>query len=107
MVNGHWTMKRVGAVTGVDGIRTIVPSLNEVGRRTLNVAVGTFGSSGIIGIDGKRLNRAKGFGREPTPLGKPTLGGWSLHEAWLAASIALSVPTLRVSTPTERSSEFC
>src|SRR3954470_21484420 len=100
IVNGHWTMKRVGAVTGVDGMRTIVPSLKDVGRLTLNVPVGTFGSSGIDGMVGKRLTRAKGFGRDPTPLGKPTLGGFSLHEASLVAAIALSVPTLRVSTPT-------
>src|SRR3954447_6525073 len=105
MVNGHWTMKRVGVVTGVDGIRTIVPSLNEVSRRTLNVPVGTLGSSGMDGIDGNRFTRANGFEREPTPLGKPTLGGFSLHEAELVAAIALSVPTLRVSTPTERASE--
>src|SRR3954447_23976263 len=100
MVNGHWTMNRVGVVTGVDGMRTIVPSLNAVSRLTLNVPVGTFGSSGIDGMLGKRFTRAKGFGWRPTPLGKPTRGTFSLHDASLVAAIALSVPTLRVSTPT-------
>src|SRR3954452_16152004 len=100
MVNGHWTMNRVGVVTGVDGMRTIVPSLNDVSRLTLNVPVGTFGSSGIDGMLGNRFTRAKGFGWRPTPLGKPTRGTFSLHDASLVAAIALSVPTLRVSTPT-------
>src|SRR4051794_10496072 len=105
MVNGHCTMNRVGAVTGVDGMRTRVPSLNVVGRRTLKFAVGTLGSSGTDGIVGNMFTRANGLGRDPIPLGNPTLGGFSLHDAELVAVMALRVPTVRVSTPTDRSSD--
>src|SRR4051812_45941191 len=72
---------------------------------TLNVAVGWLGSSGTDGIDGNRLTRAKGLGVAPTPRGKPTGGTFSLHEPELIADMALSVPTVRVSTPISRSTD--